>query len=197
MKKLDEIRQKIEADRQQEEERAAERSRILVEIAALEDQIDDAIADGKESTAEKLLNDQNALKNRLAVSKKIGARRADASIYFKDLVAVSREMVADLQPKADKVYAEMEKAHRLYLEKKAALAKILNDAAQIRTECWKVACVGPAYEDPRYDQILSVQHDRYAFDMTFREKEQIQQIDPDFFENVSFANSYGQFKNDQ
>ncbi len=194
MKKLDEIRQKIEADRQQDEQHEAERVRLHEEIAALETQIDDAIVDGKEGLAEKLLHDQNELKNRLSIAEKIGVRRANPGIYLKDLVAVSREMVADMQPKADKLYAEMEKAHKTYLEKKAALAKVLCDAAHVRTECWQIAGIGPAYEDSRYDQIVSVQHDRYALDVSFREKETIQQIDPEFFENVGFASFYGQFK---
>lgn len=194
MTKLEAIKQKIEADRQAEEQREAKKVDIRKQIAALDGQIAKEIDAGEDATAKKLIIKQNELKTELEYEERIERRKTDPLRYFDDIVEVSRDMVADMQPKADKVYAEMEKAHKTYLEKKAALAKILFDAAIVRIDCWQVAGICPSYYDARADEILSVQHDRYALDVSLCEKEQIQQIDPKFLENVSYANTYGQFK---
>lgn len=194
MMTLETIKQKVEADRQQEGQREAERNSIRERISVLDQKIDAAILAGEESTAEKLISEQAALKGKLELAERIGQRKTDPDRYYNDVMKAAAEKVAEMQPKADKAYAEMEKAHKTYLEKKIALAKILNEAALFRADCAAVANVGPAYANERYGAIPSVRHDHLALEVAFQDKETILQMEPEYFIMAHTANDYGEFK---
>lgn len=193
MTKLETIRQKIEAERNQQEQREAEKESIRKQISVLDGQINSAINDGDNNTAEKLITKQNELRTKLDIAERISRHKETPDRYSADLKGLCAEKAAELQPKADKLYDEMEKAHLEYLKKKVALGKILYEGASFRMECFKLAGIGPAYENDQYPLFASVKHNQLALDVYFRDKEAILQMEPEFFIMAGYANNYGCF----
>lgn len=194
MNKLDTIRQKIEADRKQDDQRQQELDSINKQISALDAQIDEAIAAGQSGTAEKLLAEQGDLKSKKAVMERISAHKTAPDAYHDELLKICTEEVSVMQAKVDKASADLEKAQMAYLEKKIALSKMLYEAAMFRYECGALAGLGALWANPRFDAFPCVKYHQDELDCTYSEREIITGIDPEFFARFDEINSYDGFK---
>ena len=194
MNKLDTIRQKIEADRQQEIQRAEELDRIEKQITALDDQIDNAINAGQTGTAEKLVADQIQLKAKREVMRRISAHKTAPDVYYNELLEINAEEVAQMQPKVDKATAELKKAHKAYQEKALALMRILNEAATFRFDCGVLAGIGFLFSNPRFDRFSSVVYDQPDMIFSDAERMELAQMDPSFYEMLEQIQTYGQYR---
>lgn len=189
MTKLENIRQKVLDEQQQEEQREAKRAAITQQISDLDEQISKAIDDGQDAAARKLITKQNELKADLDFADRLARRKVDPNRYLPDLAKISVEHTAERQPMADKLYAELEKARKTYFEKKIALAKILYESVQNRVECMRWSGLGQG--EPRCDEIACVPLRPWALDVPFYEKSIILQMEPQYFEMCSFVSNYG------
>lgn len=185
MDKLEAIRMKIENDKQQDEQRQRDLESIQGQIDALNAQIDQAIDDGQNSTAEKLIANLNELKVKLSVIERINQRKASPDQYLEDLVKINAEEVSQIQPKIDKATTELYKTRKKYLEQKAALIKIVRDAVGFRVDCGALAGIGPLYANERYNRFDCVNYDRILYDNTPMEKETLNEIDPTAIEMLA------------
>ena len=194
MNKLDAIRQKIENDRKQDEKRQQELAVLRDQISALDAEIDAAIDSDQAGTAEQLLNKQNELRNKLAIMERIGARKTAPDAYYDELLEIAGEYADEMQTKIDKAETEIQKAHRAYLEKKIALAKLLYEAATFRSECGKLAGIGSLWSNPRFDRFPYVKYYQNDLDSTNSETEIIIGMYPEYGVRFNEINSFVGFK---
>ena len=190
MSRLDEIKMKIEADRKQDEQRATDLDKIREQIADIDERIDEAIAAEQNSTAEKLIAKQGELKTKMSVMERISAHKTAPDAYYNDLLEICTDYVAEMQPKIDKAIADMEKAHRAYLEKKAALSKMLYDAGNFRAECGTLAGLGALWANQRFDAFPCVKYNQNDLEYTYSEEVIIKEIDPDFTARFNEIHSF-------
>lgn len=197
MNKLDTIRKKIEADRAQDEQRAADLEKIKGQLADLDKQIDEAIAADQSSTAEKLIADQNQLRTKMDIMMRISANKTAPDAYYDELIEINAEKVPELQAKVDKATAELYKARKAFLEKVIALINTLDEAASFRMECGVLAGIGMLYDNRRFDKFAPVYYDRDALVLSHTEKRTITEMEPDVLALFNNINSYCDFKNDR
>lgn len=194
MSKLVTIRQKIEADREQDARREAELNETRAKMDALEAKIDDAIASGQNGTAEKLIAEQGQLRTKIEVMQRVNAHKTAPDAYYNELLEINAEEVAQLQPKADKASEELKKAYKVYLEKIIALMKILYEGATTRFDCGVLAGIGFLFNNPRFDRFTSVIHDQSDLVFTRKETEMLAAMEPKFFEMLDQISTYGQYE---
>ena len=195
MNKLDSIRQKIEANREQDAQRAADLENLKQKIADLENQINTAIKDGQAGAAEKMIAEQAELKGKISILERIGRPSTNLDVYYPEVFEANTEHVAELQTKTDKILTEIKKAHRTYIEKLVGLVRILDDSARFRLECASLSGVTAdifnskwmAFTNVEYDQNLYVE----AVNAEGEDLKIMQEIEPGIMEMLRRIFAYG------
>ena len=130
----------VEKFRKRQQERAAEISKLSVDLSSLkaqrlqlEDEINRAIDTGDTAKAEKLVNQQHDLDVKIEVTQRTIERKSVQNQDLGELVKEANKETADYQKKIDRAEAAIIDAKRVYLVKLLEAAVLVNEAWDMRT----------------------------------------------------------------
>ena len=186
---LDEIRQKIEKDREKDAQRAADLDNLRDQIAGLDEKINAALNRDQTDAAELMIEEQNELKKKIPTLQRIAEYKSRPDAYREEVTEICKANVAAVQPKADKIIAELGKAYQTYLEKKVALVKLLHDATEFRCECGVLA----GYDDMTNCPLPCVAYDnQHTFvDKEYGEANILREMDQAYHAMLNNVRCYG------
>lgn len=187
MNKLDEIRKKIEKDREQDARRAADLENVRDQIAELDKRIDAALNQDQTSAAERMIEEQNELKKKIPTLERIAEYKSRPDAYREEVMEICKANVAAVQPKADKAVAELNKAYQTYLEKKVALVKLLYDAMEFRCECGTLA----GFSDMANCPLPCVAYDDTFINTLYTEANTLLEMEPAYHVMLNQVRYYG------